>query len=172
MEIDRARKITANELRALAEAADGTRGTPLCIVENSNAEPPYLVVDLEKATADGQTPILILETKDDPTTSVPRDRIKLATDRPLIFKGDAVDINQCDAVFTSLPAIEKFVIPYYARMRSIEQLAALHRSYAEHADVVAMVHLPGSVEDTATAGQIAALVAGPNDDRIVVRPLF
>jgi hypothetical protein len=146
-------KFSANDLRALAEASDSIRGEDACIVANPAAGGPPFVVMTKAAAAQAKLPPIIdLRTEDNPTLSAPRKQLKLTSDRKLRFvKGLARDINDCDAIFTSLAAVEKFVVPYYARMCGLEACEEMRAGFAANADAVAVLHLPGSVEDEALA---------------------
>lgn len=146
--------ITANELRALAEASDAIRGEEAWVIENpkhgdANA-PRFLVVTKKQAELDHAKPLMRLHTDDLPDM-VDRRKIRLTPDRKVVFvNGNALDLNECDAIFTSLSAVEKFVVPYYARLRPLEECERMRRRFATDASAVAFVHLPGSVEDIAS----------------------
>jgi hypothetical protein len=123
----------ANEVRKLAEAADGTRGRDV-----------FFVVD--------------------------GDELKPATSRPGPGKGITVNTEfhgpglrgaesltvthgtippNADAAFTSQSAFEKFVLPYYIRTRSVDELKEmLTKAYAE--GITCAFHDPDS--ETGTTG--------------------
>ena len=145
-------QLSANELRALAEATDSIRNEDACVVLNPDAATTgrrFTVMPKSIALEKKLKPILTLRTDDKPV-AVERARVRLSTDQPLEFVGNKiVDINQCDAIFTSLSAVEKFVVPYYARMRGLAECEAMRLRFAEDREAVALLHLPGSVETTA-----------------------
>jgi hypothetical protein len=169
-------RISTSELRALAEASDALRNVDSCVVANPNGDTPaYIVVTQDFADANRLTPVISLHTDDDPRLNEARGQLILRTDRQLIFRENrAHDINQCDAIFTSLSAVEKFVAPYYARVLGLKESEAMRERFATDADVVAMMHLPSSVEDEAALGpaaHILAAVQGSRDSQSSLRLL-
>jgi len=145
--------ITANDLRALAEASDSLRDVDSCIVLNPKGESPaYIVVTRDDAMLRGLTPIIELHTDDDPRVPS-RPSLQLRTDQALVFRENhAHDINECDAIFTSLSAVEKFVAPYYAKIQGLRKAEEMRMRFAGDSTVVAMVHLPASIEDEGAIG--------------------
>ena len=157
--------LSANDLRALAEATDSIRNEDACVVRNPDAGSTgrrFIVVP--KSAAGNRTQILTLRTNDrnDQDKPVQREPVTLTADKPLEFvNGRVININQCDAIFTSLSAVEKFVVPYYARMRGLVECESMRGQFASDARAVAMLHLPGSVEETARLADTANMfVAG------------
>lgn len=161
-------QLSSSDLRALAEASDSVRDVDSCIVANPEGDTPaYIVVTCEFAKEHGLKQIIELRTNDDPQLPKPREQLSLKTDRKLVFRQNrAHDINDCDAIFTSLSAVEKFVTPYYARVLGLEKAEEMRQRFATDPRVVAMVHLPSSVEDEAalsSAGHVLAAYATPGE---------
>ncbi len=155
-------ELSANELRALAEATDAIRNTDGCVVKNPNPNGPrYLAVSAKVAAKENLKPLLSLKTDDMPRLKGKRERLLLTADRAITLDGNiSIDINECDAVFTSLSAVEKFVVPYYARMRGLAECESLRMKFADNASAVAILHLPGSVPLVAhTSSQTSMFVA-------------
>jgi hypothetical protein len=144
--------ISANDLRILAEAADGTRKTKLYIVEGDKKRK----VGVDKKP--GATSI-VLELQTDE---------KEAFDTPAILSSDPVldryvdeDGNEiefkmadCDAVFTSLSAVEKFLVPYYAKMQPLDKVQKMRDNFATSTVTAAAFHLPSSYEGLAVPGGV------------------
>jgi hypothetical protein len=124
---------TANDLRQLAEEADGTRAKDLYIVIRKGE----LDLQTEKPAA-GEAFVKV-------HTGWRRGGLR-ATAQLRVVK---VDIPKtADAVFSSQSAIEKFVIPYYSRSRTPTELQELLRKLYRQGKVAAF-HLPGSIIDAA-----------------------
>ena len=158
------RTFNANSLRALAEAADSIRNEEVWIVENPDPSKggPYIVVKKADGERQSARPCIKLQT-DDENADVVRDPLNLESKPPLKFKnGEKVDFNKCDAIFTTLPAIEKFVVPYYAGMRTLDECSEMRGKFAHDENVLAMVHLPSSVVDTGEPDEL--YVATKSDD--------
>ena len=129
-------KLTANQLRALAEAADAMRNRPVSLVLRDGG---YLAV----TTADvkhGDREVLRIETEDRlrPGERHPIDYIYLKTAG--MAEPRAVH-EVCDALFWSESAVSKFVIPYYARFRPLSDVQALVTAF-NRPNVHALGHLP------------------------------
>lgn len=155
--------LTANELRALAEEADGLRNHDAVIVRNADpaAARRYRVMRADQVTT--ETPVLALRTDDDPPFVPRRPAFALHSHPPVqLTNHPGLTLASCDAVFTSLSAFDKFVLPYYAQMRRLDDVKAARERFARTATALAVVHLPESIEDTVTAaaGSLYALVAG------------
>ena len=154
-------QLSSCDLRALAEASDSIRGVDSCVVANKPGETPaYIVVTCDYAVKNGLQQIIELRTDDDPQLPTPREKFQLSTNAQLVFRQNrARDINDCDAIFTSLAAVEKFVGPYYARVLGLEKAEEMRLRFANDPKVVAMVHLPTSVEDEAALSAAAHVLA-------------
>src|SRR4029079_16788463 len=132
----------SNFFRALAEAADAFRNTPACLVETTDPNQPYQVIDRE----DLKNETVALEfmiTDNQP----PRSVVQLCTVKPLTKEdGSPFDINQCDAVFTTLSAVEKFLVPYYSRMRQLKRVEVMRDNFELSQASLLAFHLPSSYE--------------------------
>jgi hypothetical protein len=65
----------------------------------------------------------------------------------ITHNGREVDISKADCVFWTQSSFEKFVIPYYTRFKTPEEIEAMKENYVK-SGVVAMLHFPPS-EDRA-----------------------
>jgi hypothetical protein len=144
-------KFSANELRELAEAADALRNKNACVVRNpdrSKGAARYIVVLASEAKAKGWTPIVNLLTSDEEAPSKPRETVVLSSDRPIKFlKNPKLTLADGDAIFLSLAAVDKFVVPYYVRLKRLDEVMALREAFASNPKAALMIHLPWSEPD-------------------------
>lgn len=121
--------LSANDLRQLAEAADGTRDTNLFFVME-NGE---LVQTVNRPDSGSYVHVFTPWQGDG----------GLHGGEPISIAHGQISPT-ADAVFTTQSAFEKFALPYYIRTNSIqavgEMLASLYQP-----DVIAVEHEPGSV---------------------------
>jgi|GEM_PF-1529360 len=160
--------ISANDLRALAEAADGYRDTAVYVVidpaaDESGARHPYRLVRADSLSDNDIVLELYTESKPKFETRTPSFELE-SNPKVVIYRADGTEDKRglagCDAVFTSLSAVEKFVVPYYARMRSLGAVDKARESFACDPRALAILHLPDSVDETAReSGSLFALVA-------------
>ena len=154
--------LTANELRALAEEADGLRNHDAVIVRDADpaATRRYRVMRADQMTT--EKPVLAVRTEDTPPFVPRRPAFALHSHPPVQLQNHpGLTLASCDAVFTSLSAFDKFVLPYYAQMRRLDDVKAARERFASTATALAVVHLPNSIDDTVSAaGSLYALVAG------------
>lgn len=132
------RPLTANELRKLAEAADGIRDKTAYVVWSGDE--PQVKTKLD----DGDELIVECETRNDAKGRAAFKSIVL--DPPLIdADGNAIKniADKYDAMFWSEAAVEKFVIPYYARFKSPQDLTRILDAF-NHPTTMAMIHPPAS----------------------------
>jgi hypothetical protein len=130
------RPLTANELRKLAEAADGIRDKTAYVVWSGDE--PQVKTKLD----DGDELIVECETRNDAKKRASFTSIVL--DPPLIdADGNAIKniADKYDAMFWSEAAVEKFAIPYYARFTSPQDLARMLDAF-NHPTTLAMMHPP------------------------------
>lgn len=126
----------ANELRRLAEAADGTRAKELYVViENGK-------LALKKDKPAGDHAII--------KTDWRSGGLRPSAASVLQVGGKPVS-ETADAVFTSQSAVEKFVLPYYMRMQSPEDLVKSVKDFYA-ANVIALYHEPESQIEKKKAG--------------------
>jgi hypothetical protein len=140
---------SANELRALAEAADALRNEVGWVVEirdQETGEQALAVVTPDEAVAQGITaPILKLITRDNPELGTLRAKISVLTSQKVLVDDKImVSLDDFDAIFTSLSAVEKFVIPYYARHHTLDYCEKIRIRFAQDASIVAVLHVPPS----------------------------
>jgi hypothetical protein len=156
-------QLTANNLRALAEAADGVRKRKAYIVHNPGdpdnplrvaEKPGTTTIVIELLTEDNQKPrkhvVLDSTPKLKPTMPPPNQ------------EGKEITIKDADAVFTSLSAVEKFLVPYYSHMKPLDQVVAMREKFAASEVETAAFHLPSSYEGLAVAGGIVFATATPD----------
>ncbi|HEY8309798.1 MAG TPA: hypothetical protein VIG47_04545 [Gemmatimonadaceae bacterium] len=133
------RTLTANDLRALAEAADGARDKPAYVVWGDDG--PELKTERPPASTE-----VIFECA---TNNVVPNRAKLHSitlDPPVVTShGKTVTdiVTRYDAMFWSEAALEKFVLPYYLGSGKPELVDRIRKAF-NHASVVAIMHLPDS----------------------------
>ncbi|MEO8335876.1 MAG: hypothetical protein ABI664_12940 [bacterium] len=129
--------IDANVLRLLAEAAEGLRNQDLVLV--TRADVPILV-----AAGDvlGTDTVLTAVRTDDAVTRSQRPAFELELQ---IDDGPNVPLSSdYDSSFWSLSAVDKFMIPYYARIWSPGTMLAFRSKIATDSTWIAIGHPPGS----------------------------
>ncbi|MBC7843799.1 MAG: hypothetical protein H7099_15875 [Gemmatimonadaceae bacterium] len=136
-------EISANDLRALAEAADGTRNTTLWIVPDAPSGGFKVVAGATRPAG-----ALGLCIRTDDAGKKPALKLTSGLDLEIDPGSRARSLDDCDAIFTSISAIEKFVIPYYIRMRAPLQCQEIIDKFNKPGTLAAL-HLPDSVETTA-----------------------
>ena len=136
--------ITANELRALAERADSHRGVVTYLVRNpEEADVLYDVVE----DPGNREVVMRLVTENEPTFVTRAQDFRLASTPTVhMVKFPEKGIEYADAVFTSLVAMDKFVVPYYARHSSPTQIAEMRDRFARDPSMLAICHIPDSIE--------------------------
>ena len=144
-------KQTANDLRKLAEAADGARDKDVYVVVKDGS---LELVDKQPATGDYAT------------IRTPWGKGKGMTGGAELSVAGAEISTTADAVFASQSAFEKFVLPYYARMKHPADLTAdLQKYYAD--EVICVFHEPGSIiqrgatQPATQSGLYAVTKSGP-----------
>jgi hypothetical protein len=148
---------TANEFRRLAEKTDGLRGVTLAIIEEKGVL--EAIPESDPKVGDGA----IRVRTEDSGASMPRgpQGMPHPTKIELSFNGNAVDVpDDVDALFISQSAVEKFVLPYYARFSTPQELEQRRSELFDDGAVIAVVHLPTSQMGTLKPeGAIKRLVA-------------
>lgn len=140
--------ISANQLRALAERADSDRNKTVYLVENPDGKPePYDIVD--EASINGRRVAMTLNTVDGEPCVTKQGSLTLTSEPVVYLPNRTESLAGCDAVFTSLTAVEKFVVPYYARHRTPDSVKELRDKFAMDPWALGMVHTPDSVESIA-----------------------
>ena len=130
------RSLTASELRKLAEAADGIRDQPAYVVWGPNGP------EVKTTLAKNDELIVECDTKSDVKS---RPAFKSITiDPPLVDRnGHRISHveRKYDAMFWSEAAVEKFVIPYYARFTTAHHIARIMTAF-NHPATMAIIHPP------------------------------
>ena len=130
--------VNANELHAIAEAADGTRDKDFVLVVHDNK-----LVIREGTKADYPNALVGVRTKE---TAVPRNVEPEVYIRPIadndVFKGELH--RGYDAVFWKSSAIRKFVLPYYAHRWMRSGAKNLLTEVDNNPNAIAMLHDPHS----------------------------
>jgi hypothetical protein len=153
-------ELDANDLRAFVETFDGTREVEWYIAEETvGAKRRHTAVkkqDLKK----GQTPVLLVRARNKPRVRPRLHELRVSTDPVVKLRDTDRTLAECDAIFTTLSALDKFVVPYYARLRPLADVEEMRREFANDPSILAAIHLPDSVEDSLVAtGGVLALVA-------------
>lgn len=148
------RSLTASDLRRLAEAADGIRDQPAYVVWGARGA--------EVKTTLGKDDELIVECET--RSDVPsRPKFKSITvDPPFVDREGKPIANieeKYDAMFWSEAAVEKFVIPYYARFNSAQHIARIMKAF-NHPASMAMIHPPLSDIQFITSARTATQKRG------------
>ncbi|MCC6929112.1 MAG: hypothetical protein IT359_09000 [Gemmatimonadaceae bacterium] len=133
-------RISANQLRWLAEAADGIRGSSAVMVERANGD--IDVISEAKRTASDKV-LVELE------TGLRGPGIDGSALVRVFVDGRTLDpaaglTERVDALFVTQSAIQKFLLPYYMRFMSAAQVQALENRLFNDARVKAAVHIPPS----------------------------
>lgn len=187
----------ATELRLLAEKADGLREQDLLLVEivengkrrldlvaQSNvpsAAKPLASVRTNNVTKERRKFTIGLTLGDPVPEPAPRkQRAGAATQEedsvlPNLGLPDAL-AEQCDALFWSEAAIDKFVVPYYVRLHGRQGLAALEDSFDTKPNIVAVAHTAPSetmsIGERRSAGFVALVESETRGGRIIAVPLL
>lgn len=136
---------TADSLRWIGEAADGIRDTPCAIVWNS--EDKLEVVDALKVGSQATLGVTVL---------TPSNGSGMHHDKPveIVYDGKNILLDpKIDAIFLTQSAVEKFVLPYYTRMQTLEWTIAKRDELFKDPNVVAAVHASPSITSTWPGGQ-------------------
>lgn len=138
----------ANDLRRLAETADGTREKEWYVVVRERK------LVLQKEMPDSGEYAIV-------RTGWNGDGMHGGSEVRLSVTGGNVP-EEADALFSSQSAIEKFVVPYYVRSLPLSDLKTeLEKFYAE--GVIAVYHDPGSVtRPVDEIGLYAVPISGKN----------
>jgi len=151
--------VDASTLRKLAESADGQRDEDLAIFwDTTNG-----VYRVAKRDANIGPKIIDVRTAMlQPGRQVIPDMVQLKHADGTLHALQPI----YDAIFWSESSIEKFVIPYYTRLLTQAELAALWRAHAS-ADVYAILHMEPSIYETYTGLEtLHLLVRAPGFARV------
>ncbi|MDB4870731.1 MAG: hypothetical protein JWL97_1735 [Gemmatimonadales bacterium] len=136
------RTLSANDLRWLAEKADGLRGQPLFLVED-----PKKVVDVvSQEELNGREPLLYIDTRSrgPGIPENPNDRAKARILCNGKIYNDAL-LDEADTLFLSQSSVEKFLLPYYMRFKSGAEVQAIENMLFNKEGVMAALHIPPSL---------------------------
>ncbi len=143
----------ANHLRKIAERADGTRG-----------KDQYLVVRGEEVE-------LVDEKPDGSNEKFATIHTKYSGDgmrkSPQLKADGKATPEKADALFASQSAVEKFLVPYYARTRTPKELQNLVDELFKAGRTVAF-HMPGSDVGGALVESIPGLYAMDENGKITL----
>lgn len=145
------RPIPARELRRLAEKADGRRGVPQFIVRiRTGKQEQYDVLtpsEIAAAEQGGAKVERLMPVESDYWQSDRRKREKetVVTITVPDAKPRTYNAEEVDALFLTEAAVEKFVLPYYARTLDPDGYAGLvKRYYSSKSTAWALIHYPTS----------------------------
>jgi hypothetical protein len=133
-------KITANDLRFAGEEADAIRGEAAFLVVDGKGKPHAV----SASELGGRTPLLELFTE-------PRgEGMQADVKAQFIVKGKPYTkaiphFDQADSVFLTQSAVAKFILPYYMRFKTGNEVGALENSLFNPKEVIAAFHIPGSL---------------------------
>lgn len=171
--------VTANDLRRLAERADGLRERDWRIVLGAGEE--KLV--LEPAGDESGWPNVIVRTEpavevDSMNKVVPdmtgmgsAEEVELYWSKskpPVLLVGDAVDGMKGDSVFWSQAAVEKFLIPYYTRFLSDKKLLEL-RTLSRDRTVIALIHREPTIYESRRTDGLGEVLVKPRPELVILR---
>ncbi len=146
--------IPANVLRLLAEKADGRRGIAQSIVrvgEGAKAEYDVLTaaeIDARRAKGQKIEELIAIAATYKNKARAERERETVVTVKVPGAKPRTYTASEVDALFLTEAAVEKFVLPYYARtLQRDEYDTLLKRYYSEDEIAFALVHYPPSLYD-------------------------
>ena len=156
--------IDANQLRWLAEAADGKRGVPLvlAILESGKVD----VIETAKVKSSDKV-LLALETPS-------RGPGVQGDARVRVFWNDRIydpsrHLAAPDALFVTQSAIQKFLLPYYMRFKSGAQVQAIENKLFNTAHVKAAIHIPPSNEHPFSPfGRVGCICPTEGSDELIV----
>lgn len=146
--------VTREQLIRLAESADGMRGgkkTLALVCGVGDGSRPKLV-DKAEAKKDNMSWVLEITT-DHHNLFKEREHVvlhpcraikKMQLDKDNKVVLSDIDPFKVDAWFRSDAAIDKFVVPYYSRVRGVEDAKLLWENYTKNDKVIAFFHEPDS----------------------------
>lgn len=126
--------LTANDLRRLADAADGQRGKTLELTATTRGGAVKEIGTGSSATPGG---ILLSTPLKNAARKIPA---LVEVTLPLSRRKRALDTSVYDLVVWGEAAAEKFLVPYYVRFYTDEKMRHLHSAIVS-GDVVAIAHI-------------------------------
>lgn len=134
-------KITLDALKRLAEKADGLRLTDLVLAWDTAANRAEIAREAD-ATASGWTILAEI----DASTARPfaaRPVLSL-TPSPVVTTESGAPLPAIDAWFLTAAAVEKFVVPYYTKVRDAAYAQHLRDRFFDDPSLLALFHEPDS----------------------------
>lgn len=126
----------ANKLRWLGEAADGDRDKDCVVVWNGTK---LQVVEKSKAGLKAPLGISVRTNSHGPG-------MRGGKPIDIAYDGKSMRLKpEVDAIFLTQSAVEKFVIPYYTRMQSLEWIIEKRDALFNDAKVLAAIHAYPSI---------------------------
>lgn len=156
------RTLCANELRWLAEKADGLRGQPLFLVEDQKKGLDVV----SEEDLNGRTPLVFIDTKSR-GIGIPENPKARAKAR-IECNGQIYDdqlLDEADTLFLSQSSVEKFLLPYYMRFKSGAEVQGIENMLFNKAGVIAALHIPPSLPKAWP--KVAALSPKPGSSKLI-----
>lgn len=126
-------------LRRLAEKADGLRDQDLALVQRADGQLDVVPAD---QAGDAQVLYRLRTPSRYPAEQRPPFQLVLTPPPP----GEPFDARaRYDALFWSESAVEKFLLPYYQRVLTPEQLLELARAFRDNPNVYAIGHVAPTI---------------------------
>ncbi len=146
--------IPANVLRLLAEKADGRRGIDQSIVrvgDGDKTEYDVLTaaeIDARRAKGEKVEELIPVAATYKNEARARRERETVVTLKVPGAKERTYNASEVDALFLTEAAVEKFVLPYYARTLQRDEYDTLVKRYYSESEIAwALVHYPPSLYD-------------------------
>lgn len=136
--------LSANELRRLAEKADGLRSENPKLVDDHGKI--NVVTEAQAQKDPGQRVLADINTPNTGEGLTAGASIRVVLNGTTY--GDKTDLAQADAVFVTQSAIEKFLLPYYLRFKSPGEVGTIKKKLFDDKNVIAGHHLPASTYGT------------------------
>jgi len=128
--------VSSHDIAWWAETADGTRDKPLRLVLNADGK--CSLIPETKSLKAGEKVILNVRT----ASHQPNRERPVVT---VVASGSSKELTDCDAVFWTESAVDKFVGPYYHSHRLFDdEIEQILEAYYQDENVVAIAHFPPS----------------------------
>ena len=144
--------LNANDLRYLAEKADGIRGE-LALVADGNGKLDVI----SQSEVNGHSVLANLYIPGEGPGVRGTAKIQLRGENNQVYGGPGTDIDNADAVFVTQSAVEKFLLPYYMRFKTPSEVAEIERKAFADKTVDAMIHFPWSYPEAVSLGRFDPL---------------
>jgi hypothetical protein len=161
--VEMAPVVTWQDVHKIAESLHGMRKAKLGVRYDGKK---FIVEEFDEANPDGyilQTDPVPARAKKGPLkVCVPgMDRAALESRLGRALPADMDVFDAADAVLWSMPAVEKFLVPYYSSFMDLQDVMTTIRDRFDHPDVLAYIHMPNSevVDDGSSKLQPYSLFA-------------